>query len=137
MMVSPPWATTSRPFSLNSTGIAAYSCLLIAVMGSPRPHRQLTSLGKYLTTQRIGLGAAWPSPHMDASAMAPESSSSSPWSQRGACIRFSALAVPTRHGVHWPQDSSEKNFITLAAAARALSLSDKIITAADPMKQPY
>src|SRR5262245_66553233 len=129
MMVSPPWATTSRPFSLNSTGIAAYSCLLIAVMGSPRPHRQLTSLGKYLTTQRIGLGAAWPSPHMDASAMAPESSSSSPWSQRGACIRFSALAVPTRHGVHWPQDYSEKHFMKLEAHERAFTLLESIMIA--------
>src|ERR1700752_454251 len=32
MMVSPPWATTSRPFSLNSTGIAAWSSFVIAVM---------------------------------------------------------------------------------------------------------
>jgi hypothetical protein len=45
--------------------------------------------------------------------------------------------VPTRHGVHWPHDSSAKNFMTLRAAAVAVSLSDSTTTAAEPMKQPY
>ena len=54
-----------------------------------------------------------------------------------SCIRSSAFSVPTRQGVHWPQDSSEKNFITLRAAIAAVSLSDRMMTAADPMKQPY
>src|SRR3972149_2356768 len=72
---------------------------------------------------------------MDASAIAPESSSSKSLFHCGACIRVSALAVPTRHGVHWPHDSSEKNFIRLRAAALALSRSDRMITAAEPMKQ--
>ena len=52
-------------------------------------------------------------------------------------ISWSALTVPTRHGVHWPQDSSEKNFIRLRAAPVAVSWFERITIAADPMKQPY
>ncbi|MNC90888.1 hypothetical protein D3C83_70420 [compost metagenome] len=48
----------------------------------------------------------------------------------------SALPVPTRHGVHWPHDSSEKNFMTLRAAAAAVSRSESTMIAAEPMKQP-
>jgi hypothetical protein len=51
-------------------------------------------------------------------------------------INTLALAVPTRHGVHWPQDSSSKNRIMLRAAAFAVSCDESTITAADPMKQP-
>jgi hypothetical protein len=39
--------------------------------------------------------------------------------------------------VHWPQDSSEKNLVRLRAAVVARSLSERITTAAEPMKQPY
>ena len=45
--------------------------------------------------------------------------------------------MPTRHGVHWPHDSSEKNFITLRAAPAAVSWFDSTTIAAEPMKQPY
>ena len=64
------------------------------------------------------------------------SSSSSGWSQVFAFISIAALAVPTRHGVHLPQDSWEKNFIAFSAAARALSWCDNTMTAAEPIKQP-
>ena len=47
--------------------------------------------GKYLITQRIGFGAAWPRPQIDASAIACESSSSSGSSQRGARISADRL----------------------------------------------
>ena len=59
---------------------------------------------------------------MDASAIATDSSSSSAWSQRLPPSASSALAVPTRHGVHCPHDSSAKNFITLRAAVTRLVL---------------
>ncbi len=45
--------------------------------------------------------------------------------------------MPTRHGVHWPHDSSAKNFIRLRAVPVAESWSEKTTIAAEPMKQPY
>src|SRR5262245_44551628 len=54
-----------------------------------------------------------------------------------SAISVSALAVPTRHGVHCPQDSSRKNRIRFRAASTARSRSERITTAAEPMKQPY
>src|SRR5258708_19502445 len=74
---------------------------------------------------------------MDASIIAWESSLSRGWSHFFFSMSFSVFAVPTRQGVHWPQDSSEKNLIRLRAAAAARSLSDRITTAAEPIQQPY
>ncbi len=68
--------------------------------------------------------------------MTNDSSASRGRSQRGCSISVSALAVPARQGVHWPQDSSRKNRIRLRAAPAAVSWSDSTMTAADPMKQP-
>ena len=49
----------------------------------------------------------------------------------------SALAVPTRHGVHCPHDSSLKKRIRLRAAPLgAVGRHDSTTTAAEPMKQP-
>jgi hypothetical protein len=95
------------------------------------------SCGKYLITESAGFGAACPSPQIDASTIACDSSFSSGWSQPACSMSLSALTVPTRQGVHWPQDSSEKNFIRLRAASDALSWVERITIAADPMKQPY
>src|SRR6202012_4181245 len=78
-----------------------------------------TSRGKYFKTVSAGFGAACPRPQIDASIIACDSSCSSGASHRLRSINCSALAVPTRHGVHCPQDSSEKNFIRLRAAAAA------------------
>ena len=75
----------------------------------------------------MGFGAACPRPQIDASTIACDSSLSSGWSQRRPSIRVSALAVPTRQGVHCPQDSSEKNFITLRAAAVSESRPSRIL----------
>src|SRR5207244_9783202 len=85
-----------------------------------------TSWGKYFITESTGLGAACPSPHMDASIIAWESSFSSGWSQAFFSISLSVFAVPTRQGVHWPQDSSEKNLVRLRAALVARSWSERI-----------
>src|SRR2546429_6877918 len=85
-----------------------------------------TSWGKYFITESTGLGAACPSPHMDASIIAWESSFSSGWSHFFFSMSLSAFAVPTLQGVHCPHDSSEKNFMRLLAAVAALSLSQKI-----------
>ena len=63
-------------------------------------------------------------------------SSSVALSHTGASISFTALAVPTRQGVHWPQLSCAKKRIMFRAASRALSCWLSTMTAADPMKQP-
>src|SRR2546427_11282828 len=87
-------------------------------------------------TVSAGLGAAWPRPQIDASIMVCESSLSNGWFHLLSPISASALAVPTRQGVHLPHDSSWKNFIRLEAAASAESRCDRITTAAEPVKQP-
>ena len=74
---------------------------------------------------------------MDASIIACDSSFSNGWSHFAFSISFSAFAVPTLQGVHWPQDSSEKNLMRFLAAAAARSRSERITIAAEPMKQPY
>src|SRR6185295_109545 len=106
--------------------------------GSKRDFRcvHTSSFGKYLTTQAIGFGAACPSPQIDASAIACESSASSAVSHFGFESSPTAFSVPTRQGVHCPQDSSAKKRIRLSAASRARSCCDRTITAAEPMKQP-
>src|SRR4029077_6252712 len=96
----------------------------------------VSSGGKYLTTQSIGFGAAWPRPQIDASRITSDRSASSGRSQRSLAINIDALAVPLRHGVHCPHDSCSKKRIVLRAATTALSWSDKTTTAAEPMKQP-
>src|SRR5262249_40832784 len=55
---------------------------------------------KYFITEANGLGAAWPSPQIDASRMVAESSLSNASSQGPFAISFTAFSVPTRHGVH-------------------------------------
>src|ERR1700722_13271709 len=96
-----------------------------------------TSSEKYFKTQSAGFGAAWPRPQIDASTIACESSFNKGASHRFCSINWRALTVPTRHGVHWPQDSSEKNFIRFRAVPDAVSCVENTTMAADPMKQPY
>src|SRR5258705_3283830 len=95
------------------------------------------SSGKYLITDVSVFEAAWPSPQIDASRMTWLSSSSSSRFQTGFSINSAAFWVPTRHGVHWPQLSSSKKRIRFSAAAFTLSCSDRMMIAAEPMKQPY
>src|SRR5262249_33621876 len=71
----------------------------------------LNSSGKYLITEDSGFDAACPSPQIEASRIAWLNSSRRARFQTGCCIRTAAFWVPTRHGVHWPQLSSSKNFI--------------------------
>src|SRR5262245_46175121 len=79
------------------------------------PSGFVSSSGKYFSTHRSGFGAAWPRPQIEASRMAAESSSSSFSFHGPRAISLAAFSVPTRHGVHWPQLSSSKNFIRLSA----------------------
>lgn len=72
-------------------------------------------------TQSIGLGAAWPSPQIDASRITVDKSCNKGRSQLDFAIKISALAVPTLQGVHCPQDSCLKNRIIFKAALRAVS----------------
>src|SRR5437763_37299 len=105
-------------------------------------HHQLPSgfaisSGKYFSTHSSGLGAAWPSPQIEASRMASESSVNNAWSQGPVAISVAAFSVPARQGVHWPQLSSSKKRIRLSATAFISSLSERTTTACDPTKQPY
>ncbi|MCY1559950.1 hypothetical protein D9M68_970360 [compost metagenome] len=74
---------------------------------------------------------------MDASRITCDSSASSGASHTGACISPTAWVVPSRQGVHWPQDSCSKNCMRLSAASRALSCWPSTTTAMEPMKAPY
>src|SRR6185312_338001 len=145
-IVSPGSATTSLPSRVNLIGL-----LVIGLFALPSfldrwpawriPHQlpsgYVNSSGKYFSTHNNGFGAAWPSPQMDASRIAVDSSSSNFTSQGPLDINLAAFSVPARHGVHWPQLSSSKNFMRFNAAALMSSLSDKITTACDPTKHPY
>src|SRR6185437_10514826 len=145
-IVSPGSATTSLPSRVNLIGL-----LLIGLFALPSfldqwsawrishqlPNGFVSSSGKYFSTHSNGFGAAWPSPQMDASRIVVESSSSSFTSHGPLDINLAAFSVPARHGVHWPQLSSSKNFMRFNAAALMSSLSDRITTACDPTKQPY
>src|SRR6202012_903980 len=95
------------------------------------------SSGKYLITDVSGFEAACPRPQIEASRIAWLNSSSNSRFHTGFCISSAAFWVPTRQGVHWPQLSSSKNRIRFSAAALTLSCSDRIMTAAEPMKQTY
>src|SRR5262245_13651143 len=89
----------------------------------------LRSSGKYLSTDRTGLGAAWPRPQMEASAITSDRSASRSGSQLPALISWTAFSVPLRQGVHWPQLSSSKKRIRLSATAFMSSLPDRMTTA--------
>src|SRR4051795_5299334 len=91
------------------------------------------SSGKYLITEVSGFEAAWPSPQIEASRIAWLNSPSNSRFQAPRCMSTAAFCVPTRHGVHWPQLSSSKNFIRFNAAALMSSLSERMTTAAEPM----
>ena len=97
---------------------------------------QSSSCGTCFSAHSIGLGAACPSPQIEASSIVRASSFSSGASHLDPCISASAFAVPARHGVHCPHDSSLKNARRLRAASVARSRSDRITTAAEPMKHP-
>src|SRR5258708_3934817 len=104
-------------------------------------HHQLpsgffSSSGKYFSTHTSGLGAAWPSPQIEASRMAFDSSVKRLTSQGPLAIILATFSDPTRQGVHWPHDSSSKNFIRLSATAFISSSSDRMTTACEPTKQP-
>src|SRR5207248_2664178 len=120
---------TVSPFKRNETDLPVRSVLVSCIYS--------TSLGKYFKTVSTGLGAAWPKPQIDASIIAWDNSLSRGASHCFCSINWSALIVPTRQGVHWPHDSSAKNFMRLRAALEALSLSESTTIAAEPMKQPY
>src|SRR5260370_11429484 len=94
------------------------------------------SYRKYFNTLKSGLGAAWPSPQIEASRIACDSSVSSASSQGPPRISLTAFSVPTRHGVHWPQLSSSKKGIRLSATALASSWSQSTTIAWEPTKRP-
>src|SRR5665213_1397047 len=123
-------------------GLARIGLNLLAVefeldLGHSAASLGRNSSGKYLITVVSGFEAAWPRPQIEASRIAWLNWSSNSRFQTGRSISSAAFWVPTRQGVHWPQLSSSKNRIKLSAAPFTLSCSDRMITPAEPMKQPY
>src|SRR5665811_2159883 len=127
-MVSPARASTSRPSSVNFTDLPAPLPVVIdlAFRRHQVPSGFDNSSGKYFSTHSNGLGAAWPRPQIEASRMAVDSSVSRATSHGPLAINLAAFSLPTRQGVHWPHDSSSKNFIKLSATAYMSSLSDRM-----------
>ena len=93
---------------------------------------------KYFCTQRTGLGAAWPRPQIEASAITWfRSSSVRVVPLRRLASERAALSVPTRQGVHWPQLSwAKKPHHVERGIARLVVPLLSTMTAAEPMKQP-
>src|SRR5262249_11435761 len=83
------------------------------------------------------LGAAWPSPQIDASRMAWASSFNSSASQSSRSSSATALSQPTRQGVHGQQDSSLKKRKRLSTTAPMSSRWEKITIAWLPTTEPY
>ncbi len=109
---------------------------LIAKAGVLAENQSGVCGAKKVSTARIGLGAAWPRPQIEASAIVRHSSSSSAASHWSRSISLTAFSQPTRHGVHWPQLSSAKKRNRLSATALVSSWSDRITTACEPTRQP-
>ena len=65
-----------------------------------------SSCGKYFITDRIGFGAAWPSPQIDASIITVDKSFNCSISQSPLSMMLTAFSQPTRQGVHWPQENA-------------------------------
>src|SRR5690606_11887374 len=95
-----------------------------------------SSAGKKRSRLVTGFGAAWPRPQIEASCMTRARRWSWSASHSSRSSSPSIFSVPTRHGVHWPQDSSAKKAIRFFATARRSSWSEITTTAAEPMKQP-
>src|SRR5512145_2300928 len=101
-------------------------------------HRRSSSRSsrKCLNAILSGFAAACPRPQIDASVIARLTSSMRLSSHRGRSINLTSFSVPTRHGVHWPHDSSSKKRSRLSATRFMSSWSESTTTAAEPMKHP-
>src|SRR5579859_74646 len=100
------------------------------------------SLRQFLSELRIGLVAKSPSAHRHRPFIWLEMSSISLTSaavaflSQIASMRFSSQYVPSRHGVHLPQLSCLKKWITFRAAHTMSTVSSRRITDADPRIEP-
>src|SRR5205807_1079088 len=84
---------------------------------------------RFTIADATAFAAVWPRPQIDASRITCASSasvcSSSSWARPAArrCSASSWRTVPTRHGTHWPHDSSRKNSAIRSSAATRSALS--------------
>ena len=89
-----------------------------------------------------GFGALWPSPHRLVWATMPDSCSS--WRRPSRVARPSQIplssmnswVVPTRHGMHLPQDSSRQKSMKYRATSTMQEVSSITIIPPDPMMEP-
>ena len=93
----------------------------------------------------IALEAVWPSPQIEASRIAwptsrrrASSSAADPFGRPAASRARSSSwrTVPTRHGTHWPHDSSRKNAAIRRSAPTRSAVSSKTITTPEPSVAP-
>ena len=107
-------APCDEPYCAMMTTIAYFAASLYAAGSSPE---------KLSRIDRNASGLEWPRPHFDAVCIVAANwrsvcsvSLSSPFFSHplyGFCRR----TLPTRHGMHWPQDSSEKKCWKFSATA--------------------
>ncbi len=90
-----------------------------------RPQRK--AAGNSLSPESTASGAAWPSPHRDASWITSDSAPTSCASTGPSSIARSR-AVPSRHGVHLPQDSRVLKPRSVRTASRTGRLSSSATT---------
>src|SRR5205823_3626419 len=97
------------------------------------------------SAESVAAAAVCPSPQIEASRMAAAispSSRTSSWRvpsvfpERSRCSASSCRTVPTRHGTHWPHDSSRKNLAIRRSTASRSAVSSNAITTPDPRVAP-
>src|ERR1700733_13991399 len=101
-----------------------------------------TSARKCFSTEAIGAGTTCPSPQIEVSRRAPESSSISATSAAEPLPSVQPVNIstnfcePTRHGTHLPQDSLRKNCVELSAMSSMQRSSAHTTSAPEPSIAP-
>src|SRR4051794_3581830 len=97
--------------------------------GGDGDHGHGASTPRFIIADATALAAVWPRPQIEASRMtcvrSASTSSSLPFARplERRCRASSWRTVPTRHGTHWPHDSSRKNSAIRRTASTRSALS--------------
>src|ERR1700683_1409518 len=132
----------------------AFAKLCPRLSPAPSPQRQTsagqlrckicdsTSARKCFKTEAIGAGTTCPSPQIEVSRSAPESSSINAMSAAEPFPSVQPVSIstnfcePTRHGTHLPQDSLRKNCVELSAMSSMQRSSAHTTSAPEPSIEP-
>ena len=120
------------------------SCRAVQTPAAQRCSRMCCSYSrrKCLSVVSTGFGAVWPRPHRLASrttwqsASSRSRSSSTPSPRQIFSSRLSICLVPTRHGGHLPQDSSQQNSRKNRATSTMQESSSMTTRPPEPMMEP-